>query len=656
MTPLSELQLEDAPTVKRFYGILEMVSSPLARPLCFTLRSNGNTRITTQDPSSIECIRQRADQVILDITYKLCNLERNTAAPDDDDDLIYDKDNTHPSTALIQLLLIKSPNGTDNDKCLFHHLSYETKKHMHQLVLNHIKQLKKFVNYEMGLIQLMLSNHYHRGKDLKRSILQTASRRLSLSEWDSPTGCEIFKEYIKMIFLDAHNDDYFIPPQLPSDHMNVKKWKKDPQEREIITNQIRSFTVTHHQQVLSILFEHFKQYLTQTSWKDKLIVLKLLNMFNYNNMDYKKGEDCKWKTYFSIDFLKTVISETLKEDNVLVQCELVEFIKQFCSIPYYLDMIVDSIEFRDIIKEAFNHIIINQASPYPRLLYFLIKACDPCNYRLGQQIKRIFKTEPFWQEYIVNLSLKALSTTIITLLDRFKNDKDILDHVIRFFNHTHRLGLKEINQLIQRILFSKQQQYQPDQINRFVNVYLIEWICRVEKKFSIYLPSVMKRIIIDQPITIDFWIDGLLSLYQQSNAGGNITTDQISQIIDLIVQTANQKDRDYYSEIGQLIKILVSMDDQWNTIAMISSRVIDMVVDWINQNMELGNESFHSAAELVVDFYDQINIIPPSITISPTTEKISYSEWIDRLILVFHSYYHRDIIKKLKQLKKKKIN
>ncbi|EGG22987.1 hypothetical protein DFA_05117 [Cavenderia fasciculata] len=67
----------------------------------------------------------------------------------------YDKDNTHPVTALIQLLFTKSPDGTENDKCLFHHLSYETKKHIHELLLNHIKQLRKFNNHEIELIQLI---------------------------------------------------------------------------------------------------------------------------------------------------------------------------------------------------------------------------------------------------------------------------------------------------------------------------------------------------------------------------------------------------------------------------------------------------------------------------------------------------------------------
>ncbi|EGG22973.1 hypothetical protein DFA_05103 [Cavenderia fasciculata] len=790
---------------------------------------------------------------------------------------IYDKDNIHHVTGLIQLLLIKSPNGTDNDKCLFPQLSYETKKHMHELLLNHFKQLRRFNNHEMELIQLMLSNHYNNDKDIYLFIIQTfnwfnvwlskkvkyrnkdqygslslimihgiirmnnydahirdkyldviydtldtifrvygdgeifssiihgpiymfllvlkeysfqdqrgrelkrrisnivfndlSKRLFSFDEWDSQIGCDFFKDYITIVFLDAHNDQYFIPPEQSNDYMDVEDWKKDNrtrvEERELLCKQIRSFSTDYHPIVLSILFEHFKKCLTQTSWKDKLIVLKLLNMFDYNNMDYKKGKECKWKTYFSFDFLKTVISETLKEDNVLVQCELVEFIRLFCYIPYYRWMVVDSIEFRDIIKEAFIYIIDQASSPHPRLIYFLIEACDPRAYgRLGRQIKEIFYTDPFWQECIVNLvlksvqsnhkSLKALSTTIIALLDSFQKDKDILDHVIGFFNHTHQLGFKETNQLIQRILFSKQQQqYQPDQINRFVNVYLVGWIGNSASNLSIYLPLVMKRIL-GQPIDQDC-IRSLLILYKQSHKStnqyiqylitpiiqlytntkidnvnektnvaellsllftrtveykgihhqestrlfqqildtftapptpsslypfniiyhnikrlcvitdivqqiivtrGNITTDQILQIIDLIVQTlqlihSNDNNREHLSEIGQLIQILVSMDYQWNTIAMISSRVIDMVVDWINQNMELGHKSFHSTVELVVDFYDQINIIPPSITISPTTEKISYSEWIDRLILVETGYGHSyDVVTtKLIQLK-----
>ncbi|EGG22995.1 hypothetical protein DFA_05125 [Cavenderia fasciculata] len=128
--------------------------------------------------------------------------------------------------------------------------------------------------------------------------------------------------------------------------------------------------------------------------------------------------------------------------------------------------------------------------------------------------------------------LKALSTTIITLLDSFQKDKDILDHVIGFFNHTHQLGFKETNQLVQRILFSKQQQqqYQPDQINRFVNRLCV-------------ITDIVQQIIVTR---------------------GNITTDQILQIIDLIVQTlqlihSNNDNREHLSEIGQLN--LISVQD-----------------------------------------------------------------------------------------------
>ncbi|EGG23020.1 hypothetical protein DFA_05150 [Cavenderia fasciculata] len=781
----------------------------------------------------MECIRRRADQVILDITYKLCNLECNTTS---DDDIIYDKDNIHPSTALIQLLFTKSPDGTDNDKCLFHHLSYETKKHMHEIILEHIKQLKEFVHHEMELIQLIISNQYNndediylfiiqtfnwvntlfdekmvddwdkdqygpmilimidgilkmnnytnirdkyldviydtldtifrvykhqkifkgickdnyvymfvlvfkqysfqdqRGKELKKVISQTIRKELWVDEsndqWDSQVSCDFFKEYITTIFMDAHNYDYFIPPEQPNDLINVQYWngwKKE--ERELIADQLRVFSAYHHPKILSILFQHFKQCLTQT-WKDKLIVLNLLNMLETWSLPDHRAK--KWIKYFSIDFLKTVISETLKEDNILVQCELLEFIKQFGIVPYYWKrkMIIKSIEFRDIIKEAFNHIIINQASPpHPRLLYSLINACDDSSDSPGIQIKQIFSTEPFWQEYIVNLvlksvqsnqkvvisralalitrypvpqfttNLKALSTTVIALLDRFQIDDDILSGVIRFFNHTHQLGFKETNQLIQRILFS--QQYEPIQINHFVERSLIKWIGDSANNLSIYLPTIMKRII-DQQIEY-FCIDSFLIMYKQPHQatnqyiqhlitiaiqlntsdviektkiaellsilftrtveykGGNITTDQILQIIDLIVQTQLQSGGygDGHTEVGDLIKILVSMDDQWNTIEMISSRVIDRVVDCINQNMESEHLS-KSGVELVVDFYNLANpIVPPIITISPTTEKISYFEWIDRLILVFkksydHSY-HKDIIKKLKLLKENKL-
>ncbi|EGG22981.1 hypothetical protein DFA_05111 [Cavenderia fasciculata] len=320
---------------------------------------------------------------------------------------------------------------------------------------------------------------------------------------------------------------------------------------------------------------------------------------------------------------------------------------------------------------------------HPRLLYFLIRACEHYGFDLlGKHISQRFPKDSFWQYHISNLNLKALSTSVLGLLDRFQNDKDIYESVFEFFNHINQLGIgfKETNQLIQRILFSKQQQYQPDQINHFVKQYLIKWI----PNYSIYLPAVMKRIIVlDQPITIDFWIDSLFILtveykgihhqectvlFQQLLdtftfifttplsssdyhlrfladqlyaiteivrqiilSGGNITTDQIVQIIDLIVQTQqlilSNAIMFQYPCVGQLIKTLVSMDSQWNTIEMISSRVIDRVVDWINQNMKLkyrllNHQSSHLIVELVIDFYNQAKIIP-------TTEKIPTSEWID---------------------------
>ncbi|EGG22971.1 hypothetical protein DFA_05101 [Cavenderia fasciculata] len=827
-------------------------------PLIFSLGSNTNVTLSCRDLSVMKDLQQRADQVILDIAYRVCNLEYNIAS-DDDDDLIYDqKQSPHPSLALIYLLFIQLPDGTENDKCLFHHLSYETKKHMHELLLNHIKQSKEFIHHEKELIQLMLSNQYgiirmnnydahirdkyldviydtldtifgvykdpnisksvcrdkpvymfllvlkeysfqdQRGKELKRMISQTVFLELSDTEWTNQISCDFLKEYIKTIFLDAHNDGYFVPQQ-PNDYMDAEDWNNPlfyanvfdskkysdiKYEKPMLAKKIQSFKATQHQ-VLSILFEHFNRCLTQTSGKDKLIVLKLWNMFNHKSIE--------WKTYFSIDLLKTVISESLKEDNELVQCELLEFIYQFCNMPYYIDMLINSIEFRDIINDVFNH-IINQAPPYSRLLSSLIKVCDQDCHNKNQfaslMLKKLFPTEPLWQECIVNLalksvqsnhrevidsaisfvytftyhhipqftSLKALSTAIIGLLDRFQNDDKILEHVIELFGRIIvRLGPKEINQLVQRILFSKQ--YKQNQINTFVRRYLIQWIGKSVNNLSIYLPSAMKIILLHQPID-RYSIDRLVIMYKQphkttnryiqhlitpmfqlhaspttySNTTekakasqllsilytrtaeykgihhqestllfqqildslaeampsdlsrtdpdalellryhlaaatkmvkqiilreGNITTDQILQIIDLIVQAQHytintysefRRSWDELPEIDILVKILVSMDDQWNTIEMIASSVIDMVVDWINQNMGSTKSDLSSKVELVIDFYDQLNIVPPSITISPT-EEISYSEWIDRLMVALEK--NTRLTKELKQIKEK---
>ncbi|EGG23004.1 hypothetical protein DFA_05134 [Cavenderia fasciculata] len=889
------LSVESISIVVTFAEYLDaLFKASLDSPLYFSLRSNGNTRISCQEDSSMECIQRRADQVILHISYSACNLKYNASnddnGDDDDDDLIYDKDKCcRPSQALHYLLLIKSPDGTDNDMCLLPYLSHETKKHIHELLLNHIKQLKQveYTNYEMELIQLIISNQYNndkdiylfiiqtfnwfnvwfnemldngwaiyaqypmiqimmigilklndhhyydahisdkyldviydtldtvfrvyehrkifwadftsdpiyifllllkqysfqdqRGKDLKRRISEKIFSGLSDDKgsiWNSQIGCDFFKDYITKVFLDAHNDHYFIPQQ-PSDYMDAKDWEKDIYTRVDVKEQIRSFSAYHHPKILLVLFEHFNRCLAQT-WKDKLIVLKLLNMFDYINMDYKEGEEL---LIFSKRMNIIVISETLKEDNLLVQCELLEFINQFYDMPYYCWNIVDSIRFRDIIQEAFNHIInksSDSSSPHPRLLYFLIKALKPkyCS-RPGPQLIRIIPTGPFWQEYIVNItlksvqsnqkvvivdginlflyddnpqfiSLKALSTTTYALLDRFQIDDDILSGVIRFFNHTlGKLGFKEINQLIQRILFSQQQQqYQPDQIDRFVRIYLVGWIVNsTTNNFSIYLPTVMKRIL-GQPIDrYNYWIDSLFNLFEKSQqlanryvqhfiaptiqshttsvdinhklktarllsllftrrkgidhlelfqhlldiftapefnyslrsllrtylvvitemiqqiidtrGEGNITSDQILQIIDLIVR-AQQLIYSlgyYFSEVGDLIKLLVSMgDNQCNTIAMISSNVIDVAVDWINQTEELENKALPPIVELVVDFYDQAKL-PQIITISPTEKKISSSEWIDRLILPYEkrkkNKYLKEIIAKLKQLKEK---
>ncbi|EGG22977.1 hypothetical protein DFA_05107 [Cavenderia fasciculata] len=670
-----------------------------------------------------ECVRRRADQVILDITYKLCNI----ADPHKDDDLIYDKDNIHPSTALIQLLFIQLPYGTDNDKCLFHHLSYETKKHMHEIILEHIKQSKEFVHHEMELIQLMISNQY----GIIRLHNYDAHIRDKYLDVIYDTLDTIFRVYkdpniskssIKTIFLDAHNDGYFVPQLI--EYMNV--------------------------------------------------------------FDTEDFNDIK------------VISETLKEDNELVQRELLKFIKQFCNMPYYLDMFVDSIEFRDIIKETFNH-IINQASPYSHLLSSLVKVCDQDRRNRNQFasliLERIFPTEPLWQECIVNLvlksiqsnhrkvlvsaislvrsfsdyhipqfpSLKALSKATIALLDRFQNDDDILYRASELFHLTIvQLGFKEINQFIQRILFSKQ--YKHHQIDNFVGRYLVKWIARSEMNLSIYLPRAMKIIIIGQPInswvstlsylfkrphkaTTNQYIQHLITpliqlhssqspythttekakaskllsllytrtveykgihhqestlLFQQildslaeampydlSQANpdvlellryhlaaatkmveqiilgeGNITTDQILQIIDLIVQAQHYTISTYrlfrwswdeLPEIDILVKTLVSMDGQLNTIEMISFYVIGRVIDWINQNMGSTKSDLSSKVELVIDFYDELNIFPLSITMSPT-EEISYSEWIDLLIVALEKntrYSPRDLTKELKQIKKK---
>ncbi|EGG22984.1 hypothetical protein DFA_05114 [Cavenderia fasciculata] len=795
----------------------DSIQKLLNGPLIFSLRSNTNVTLSCRDLSVMKHLQQRADQVILDIVYRVCNLECNIAS-DDGDDLIYDqKQSLHPSLALIYLLFIQLPDGTENDKCLFHHLSYETKKHMHEIILDHIKQSKEFVHHEMELIQLMLSNQYgiirmnnydahirdkyldviydtldtifrvykdpnisksvcrdnpvymfllvlkeysfqdQRGKELKRMISQTVFLELSDTEWTNQISCDFLKEYIKTIFLDAYNDGYFVPQQ-PNDYMDAEDWNNPlfyanvfdskkysdiKYEKPIIAKKIESFKVTQHQ-VLSILFEHFNRCLTQTSWKDKLIALKLLNMFDHVNKD--------WKTYFSIDLLKTVISEALKEDNELVQCELLEFIYQFCNMPYYIDMLIDSIEFRDIIKEVINH-IINQASPYPRLLSSLIKVCDQdChnkNQFASQMLKKLFPTEPLWQECIVNLalksvqsnhrevidsaisfvytftyhhipqftSLKALSTAIIGLLDRFQNDDKILEHVIELFDHKSVNNLSIYLPSAMKIILLHQpiDRYSIDSLvimykqphkttNRYIQHLITPLIQlhaspttysnRTEKAKASQLLSILftrtveykgihhqESTLLFQQI-LDSLAEAMPSNLSRTNPDvlellryhlaaatkmvkqiilreGNITTDQILQIIDLIVQAQHytistyrefRRSWDELPEIDILVKTLVSMDDQWNTIEMIASSVIDMVVDWINQNMGSTKSDLSSKVELVIDFYDQLNIVPPSITISPTKE-ISYSEWIDRLIVALEK--NTRLTKKLKQIKEK---
>ncbi|EGG22969.1 hypothetical protein DFA_05099 [Cavenderia fasciculata] len=802
----SSNELLESKTVEFTDSIQKLLNGPFV----FSLGSNTNVTLSCRDLSVMKHLQQRADQVILDIVYRVCNLECNIAS-DDGDDLIYDqKQSLHPSLALIYLLFIQLPDGTENDKCLFHHLSYETKKHMHEIILEHIKQLKEFVHHEMELIQLMLSNQYgiirmnnydahirdkyldviydtldtifgvYKDPNISKSVCRDKPVYmflLVLKEYSFQDQ----REYIKTIFLDAHNDGYFIPQQ-PNDYMDAEDWNNPlfydnvfdseeysdiEYEKPIIAKKIRSFKATQHQ-VLSILFEHFNRCLTQTSWKDKLIVLKLLNMFDHVYKD--------WKTYFSIDLLKTVISESLKEDNELVQCELLEFIYQFCNMPYYIKMFVNNIEFPDIIKEVFNH-IINQASPYPRLLSSLIKVCEDRrnhNQFASEMLKKLFPTELLWQECIVNLtlksvqsnhwevidsaisfvytftyhhipqftSLKALSTAIIGLLDRFQNDDNILEHVLEFFDRIIvQLGFKEINQLVQRILFSKQ--YQPDQIDNFVSVYLIQWIGKSVNNLSIYLPSAMKILLLDQPIDRYFCIDSLVKMYKQPHKTtnqyiqhlitpmiqlhaspttythttekakaskllsllftrtveykgihhqestllfqqildslaeaipydlsrtdpdvlellryhlaaatkmveqiilrrGNITTDQILQIIDLIVQAQ------HYT-----ISTYLEFRRSWDELPE-----IDILGYRLDQSKYgINKKRLPSKVELVIDFYDELNIFPLSITMSPT-EEISYSEWIDRLMVALEkntSYSPRDLTKELKQIKEKLI-
>ncbi|EGG22979.1 hypothetical protein DFA_05109 [Cavenderia fasciculata] len=656
----SSNELLESRTVRFTDSIKKLLNGPFV----FSLGSNTNVTLSCRDLSVMKDLQQRADQVILDIVYRVCNLECNIAS-DDGDDLIYDqKQSPHPSLALIYLLFIQLPDGTDNDKCLFHHLSYETKKHMHELLLNHIKQSKEFVHHEKELIQLILSNQYgiirmnnydahirdkyldviydtldtifrvykdpnisksvcrdkpvymfllvlkeysfqdQRGKELKRMISQTVFLELSDTEWTNQISCDFLKEYIKTIFLDAYNDGYFVPQQ-PNDYMDAEDWNNP--------------------------------------------------LFYANVFDSKKYSDIK------------VISESLKEDNELVQCELLEFIYQFCNMPYYIDMLINSIEFRDIIKDVINH-IINQASPYPRLLSSLIKVCDQDCYNHNQfaseMLKKLFPTEPLWQECIVNLalksvqsnhrevidsaisfvytftyhhipqftSLKALSTAIIGLLDCFQNDDKIL-RTVEYKGIHH----QESTLLFQQILDS----------------------------LAKAMPSNLSRTNPDVLELLRYHLAAATKMVEQIILGeGNITTDQILQIIDLIVQAQHYTINTYSEfrwswdelpEIDILVKTLVSMDDQWNTIEMISFHVIDMVVDWINRYLRSTKSDLPSKVELVIDFYDQLNIVPPSITISPR-KKISYSEWIDRLIVALEkntSYSPRDLTEELKQIKEK---
>ncbi|EGG15565.1 hypothetical protein DFA_10407 [Cavenderia fasciculata] len=313
-----------------------------------------------------------------------------------------------------------------------------------------------------------------------------------------------FKQTIGILFQSAYDGDYFIPQQMEQDYDRfIVDWnygKDQYEQRHQIRRKsrfefLKRTKLTNHT-ICTIILDYLKELLNETptppTWKEKLIVLGVLNLVS---SQYEKNSP----------FLNSNLLESDEEDqdNVLLQYEFLRILSRISDSSYqYIS------SFRRIVNKIWKSIFNNkQKDPvHPRILYNLCAYLSDTNYRVLNQdlIDQVFEISlisdqnPFLVKHSQTLLLKnphlvseRLAPIFFGFLDTLCLGESEINSIIGYFESLHTSTTTKTR--LTTILLSK-----PPAL---VEVYLMNWVLdgSIGKNANIYLPAIIK-VITTKPI------------------------------------------------------------------------------------------------------------------------------------------------------------
>ncbi|EGG15570.1 hypothetical protein DFA_10412 [Cavenderia fasciculata] len=295
--------------------------------------------------------------------------------------------------------------------------------------------------------------------------------------WKNKDIKSFFKQTISILFQHAYNDDYFIPQQQQDNYNIDQHYYKSNQKPKPIFQFLKSISLKDHEILYTIIFEYCQIFLNSTSWKEKLIVLGILNLLELKEYTFTN------KLLPKQFILDSIIYPLIDDQNLLVQYELIIFLVKMANSKGIRDIGNQSF-YQDVIDRAFEK---SFKSNHPHLIKqvesFFFSSISSYKHPRGSKIDSIVTTK--------------LDPFIISLI--FKSEKENIFKVINFFdgivmiNNNRR---KYLNIIINRILFTSMCG-DKQMVDRFIFSYLLDWIFDgyIGKDVIIYLPFIMKRII-----------------------------------------------------------------------------------------------------------------------------------------------------------------
>ncbi|EGG15563.1 hypothetical protein DFA_10405 [Cavenderia fasciculata] len=329
-----------------------------------------------------------------------------------------------------------------------------------------------------------------------------------------------FKQTIGILFQSAYDDEYFIPQQqsqLEEDKDSFKQFSilrkmgNEPQQRFRFLQCID----LNDQTIFTIILDHLKESLSITTtpptWKDKLIVLKVLNYIDALSMNYNSGIGSLLSVILNSNILQRIFSfET--QDNVLVHYELLVFIFKLTQDPDVLE----SSSF--IINEGWQCIINHKQDPIHALtLYTLCYFINVTKKKVFSQdlIDQVFEQSlqsnhkylvDHAKELVLNntcLVSERLAPFMIGFLDTMNGVMET-NNIIKYFNSLETSSAKTKREYLNRLAMRMLLLFKPPnfahhnmKMNSFIFTYLLGWILdgSIGKNAVIYLPAIMKVMI-----------------------------------------------------------------------------------------------------------------------------------------------------------------